>query len=91
MNFTKPTVASVVARFPIAEEVAARRLLDQLCECWEPEELPARPTRRQWRLERAVDFKAAPNETAVRALVALVAGESVARALVFERIGAGIG
>ncbi|MGP0091752.1 MAG: 50S ribosomal protein L11 methyltransferase [Xanthobacteraceae bacterium] len=79
---------SVVARLQIADEAAARRLIDQLCECWEPEELAcsAHEAPGGWSVD--VHFKAVPNETAVRALVALVAGEIVARALVFERIGA---
>jgi ribosomal protein L11 methyltransferase len=80
--------ASVVARLPIGDEAPARRLIDQLCECWEPEELACSAHAAPdggWSV--AVHFKAAPNETAVRALVALVAGETVARALLFERIG----
>jgi ribosomal protein L11 methyltransferase len=81
--------ASAVAQLPIADEVAARRLIDQLCECWEPDELACSAHAAPgggWRV--AVYFKAAPNETAVRALVALVAGEAAARTLVFERLGA---
>jgi ribosomal protein L11 methyltransferase len=80
---------SVVARLPIADEVAARRLIDQLCECWEPGELACSAHEAPgggWSVD--VHFKATPNQTAVRALVALAAGEVVAGALVFERIGA---
>jgi ribosomal protein L11 methyltransferase len=81
--------ASVVARLPIADEVAALRLIDQLSECWEPEEIICSAhTAPGGRWSVTVHFRAAPNETAVRALVALVAGETIARALVFERIGA---
>jgi ribosomal protein L11 methyltransferase len=81
--------ASVVALLPIADEVAALRFIDRLGECWESEEIACSAHAGRgggWSV--AVHFQAAPNEIAVRALVALVAGESVARALVFERIGA---
>jgi ribosomal protein L11 methyltransferase len=86
---TTPAGVSVVARLPIGDEAPARRLIDQLCECWEPEEVACSAHAAPgggWSV--TVHFKAAPNETAVRALVALVAGETIARALVFERIGA---
>jgi ribosomal protein L11 methyltransferase len=79
---------SVVARLPIADEVAARRFIGRLWECWEPDELACSAyTAPDGGWSVAVHFKAVPNETAIRALVALVAGETVARGLVFERIG----
>jgi ribosomal protein L11 methyltransferase len=81
--------ASVVARLPMADEGAARRLIDRLGECWEPEEVACSAYAVPgggWNI--AVHFMTPPNATAVRALVALLADESVARRLVFERIGA---
>src|ERR1700730_16971986 len=73
---------SVVALLPIADEVAALRFIDRLGECWEPEDIACSAHAGPgsgWSV--AVHFQAAPNETAVRALVALVAGEAAARAL----------
>src|SRR5205807_1259744 len=66
-----------------------RGLLDQLCECLEAQEAACSAHAAVgggWSV--AVHFKAAPDEAAVRALVARAAGDPVARALVFERLAA---
>jgi ribosomal protein L11 methyltransferase len=79
---------TVVARLT-TDEAAARRIIDLLAESFDPasiaagahEEAPGR-----WSV--AIHFRALPNETAVRALVALAAGAEAANALAFARIAA---
>src|SRR5262245_3480228 len=80
--------ASVVARLT-TERAAAQAIGDALTESFDPAELAAATSEEadgRWSL--AVHFRDRPNETAVRALVALAAGAAAANALTFEPIAA---
>src|SRR5581483_7897552 len=88
MDMDKGCSGTVVARLA-TDEPRARMLMDQLGECFEPDsaaasafELPGGG----WSV--ALHFRARPNETAVRALVALAAGAEAANAVRFEEIAA---
>jgi ribosomal protein L11 methyltransferase len=83
-----PIDASVVAKLA-ASEAAARRLADVLAESLDPLEAATSAsvgTGSEWMLH--IYFRNPPNETAVRALVALAADAATANALVFETIAA---
>jgi ribosomal protein L11 methyltransferase len=77
---------SVTARLE-SDPATIRRLCDHLVECLEPVETAVAAFERspgRWTLE--VQFREPPNETAVRALVALAAPPDVANALTFTRV-----
>jgi ribosomal protein L11 methyltransferase len=79
---------SVVARLA-TDERTAHRITDVLAESFDPHEVAAGATDHgagRWTV--AIHFREAPNETAVRALVALAAGADTANALSFEQVAA---
>jgi ribosomal protein L11 methyltransferase len=81
-----PLPASVVARLS-TDQATAHAIGDALTESFEAEEVAAAWSEQpdgRWSL--AVHFREPPNETAVRALVALAAGADAANALAFERL-----
>src|SRR5437868_3279520 len=83
-----PDDASVVAKLA-ASESTARRLADVLAESLDPLEAATSASvgaGGEWMLH--IYFRHPPNETAVRALVALAADAATANALVFETIAA---
>ncbi len=85
-EMNSPQRATVVGRLA-TDEATARRLMERFGECFAPEEAAASAFAtpgRGWSV--AVHFRARPDEPAVRALIALVAGEEAAHALVFEEI-----
>jgi ribosomal protein L11 methyltransferase len=70
-------------------EATARRIVDFVAESFDAETVAAGASEAapgRWRM--AIHFREPPNETAVRALVALAAGPSAANALAFERVAA---
>jgi ribosomal protein L11 methyltransferase len=83
-----PLPASAVARLA-TDQATALAISDALTESFEAEEVAAAWSEEadgRWSL--AVHFRDPPNETAVRALVALAAGADAANALAFERLAA---
>jgi ribosomal protein L11 methyltransferase len=83
-----PAAASVVARLT-TEWTAAQAISDALAESFDAAEVAASTAEEadgRWSL--AVHFRDRPNETAVRALVALAAGAAAANALTFEPLAA---
>jgi ribosomal protein L11 methyltransferase len=83
-----PAAASVVARLT-TEWAAAQAISDALAESFDAAEVAASTAEEadgRWSL--AVHFRDRPNETAVRALVALAAGAAAANALTFEPLAA---
>ncbi len=81
-----PLPASVVARLS-TDQATALAIGDALTESFDAEEVAAAWSEQadgRWSL--AVHFRDPPNETAVRALVALAAGADAANALTFERL-----
>jgi ribosomal protein L11 methyltransferase len=81
-----PGGSSAVARLT-TDEASARRLLDGLAETFDPDQAVVgafEVAKDQWTV--AIHFQVSPNETAVRALVALVGGPAAGNALAFERI-----
>ena len=83
-----PLPASVVARLS-TDQATALAIGDALTDSFEAEEVAAAWSEQpdgRWSL--AVHFRDPPNETAVRALVALAAGAHAANALTFERLAA---
>jgi ribosomal protein L11 methyltransferase len=79
---------SVVARLT-TDARSAHRILDALAECFESPEAAVGAFESgagEWTV--SIHFLDPPNETAVRALVALAAGTDAANALAFERIAA---
>jgi ribosomal protein L11 methyltransferase len=80
--------ASVVARIT-ADSAAAERIADVLAESFDSQDIAASVADEGGgRCSIAVHFRSAPNESAVRALVALAAGAEFANALVFETVAA---
>ena len=80
--------ASVVARLT-TDRAAAQAIGDALAESFDAAEVAAASVEEadgRWSL--AVHFRERPNETAVRALVALAAGAAAANALTFEPLAA---
>jgi ribosomal protein L11 methyltransferase len=80
--------SSVVARFP-TEAGVAHAVLDQLADSFDSTDAVVtafEDAHGRWNI--AIHFRGRPNETAVRALVALAAGPDAANALVFETIAA---
>jgi ribosomal protein L11 methyltransferase len=80
-----PTVVAALA----ADEATARRITDLVADSFDAETVAAgasEETPGRWRV--AIHFREPPNETAVRALVALAAGAEAANALGFARIAA---
>jgi ribosomal protein L11 methyltransferase len=77
--------ATTVARLA-ADETTARRIATAFLETYDPGEAAAGAYEdaRDWAV--AIHFRQAPNETAVRALVALAAGAEAANALTFETV-----
>jgi ribosomal protein L11 methyltransferase len=70
-------------------EAKARHILDALSESFDSTHVVvAASEERDGRWTVSLHFRAAPNETAVRALIGLAAGPETANALVFETIGA---
>src|ERR1700731_1201433 len=70
-------------------EAEARHILDALAESFDSTHVVvAASEERDGRWTVSLHFREAPNETAVRALVALSAGHETANALVFETVGA---
>ena len=83
-----PLPASVVARLS-TDQATALAIGDALTDSFEAEEVAAAWSEQpdgRWSL--AVHFRDPPNETAVRALVAIAAGAHAANALAFERLAA---
>ena len=83
-----PAAASVVARLT-TDWAAAQAVGDALAESFDAAEVAASSVEEadgRWSL--AVHFRDRPNETAVRALVALAAGAAAANALTFEPLPA---
>jgi len=73
----------------VTDRVTAQRLADVLTESLDEQEVVVSAFESEdghW--TTAIHFPAAPNETAIRALVALEAGAELANTLVFERIEA---
>ncbi|HWF95751.1 MAG TPA: 50S ribosomal protein L11 methyltransferase [Xanthobacteraceae bacterium] len=82
------TDASFGARVS-ANEATARQILDALAETLDSTEVViAASEDRDGLWTVSLNFRAAPNETAVRALIGLAAGAQVANALVFETVAA---
>src|SRR5580704_13351757 len=82
------TDASFGARVS-TNEATARQILDALAETLDSTEVViAASEGRDGLWTVSLHFRAAPNETAVRALVGLAAGAQIANALVFETVGA---
>src|SRR5437667_7794077 len=80
--------SSVIARFP-AEAGVAHAVLDQLADSFDSTDAVTtafEDAHGRWNV--AIHFRDRPNETAVRALIALAAGPDAANALVFETIAA---
>jgi ribosomal protein L11 methyltransferase len=70
-------------------EAEARHILDALAESFDSTHVViAASEDRDGRWMVSLHFREAPNETAVRALIALAAGPETANALIFETIGA---
>jgi ribosomal protein L11 methyltransferase len=70
-------------------EAKARHILDALAESFDSTHVVVAASEdRDGRWTVSLHFRAAPNETAVRALIGLAAGPETANALVFETIGA---
>src|ERR1700704_1079016 len=70
-------------------EAQARHILDAVAESFDSTHVVVAASEAgdgRWTV--SLHFREVPNETAVRALVALAAGAEIANALVFERIGA---
>ena len=83
--------STVVARLSTGE-AAAGRIADVLAESFDaPEAAVAAFEEAPDRWTVAIHFRNPPNETAVRALVALAADADVANALVFENVQRKIG
>ncbi len=78
---------TVVARLS-ADASTARRLLDALAENLDDTQAVVSAFEEAGRWSVALHFREPPNETAVRALVALAAGAEAANELAFERIAA---
>jgi ribosomal protein L11 methyltransferase len=79
---------TVVARLQ-TDAATAQRLTDLFSESFEPAEAAAGASEAPgnvWQV--ALHFRTPPNQTAVRALVALAADQAAANALVFETVGA---
>ncbi len=79
---------TIVARLAAGEPVA-RRLASYLAESLDPDDVVCAAFEGvdgRWQME--LHFRAAPNETAVRALVALAAGDAAGAALTFETVAA---
>jgi ribosomal protein L11 methyltransferase len=82
------TDASFGARVS-TNEATARQILDALAETLDSTEVVVAASESRdglWTV--SLHFRAAPNETAVRALIALAAGAQIADALVFETVAA---
>jgi ribosomal protein L11 methyltransferase len=80
--------ASFCARVSTGE-AEARHILDALAESFDSTHVVVAASEdRDGRWMVSLHFREAPNETAVRALIALAAGPETANALVFETIGA---
>ena len=78
--------ATVVARLEAGAADTARALLDRLAEVFDASDavLSSYDTGNGWSV--AIHFTDPPNETAVRALVGLAAGQEAANAVVFEKL-----
>jgi ribosomal protein L11 methyltransferase len=80
--------ASFCARVSTSE-AEARHILDALAETFDSTHVVVAASEdRDGRWSVSLHFREAPNETAVRALIALAAGPETANALVFQTIGA---
>src|SRR3981081_4319792 len=69
-------------------EAEARHILDALGDCLDSTHVVVGASEAgggRWTV--SLHFRAAPNETAVRALIGLSAGAEIANALTFERLG----
>ena len=81
-----PDSSTTLARLSL-DEASARRVASYLAESLDPEEVACAAFEvegARWRVE--IYFRQAPDESAVRALVAIAAGEESARALEFETV-----
>ena len=70
------------------DEATARRLLDALSQTLDPEQVAISIAEERGGWSVALHFAEVPNETALRALVALASSPETANALTFETIGA---
>jgi ribosomal protein L11 methyltransferase len=89
MAATVPIADASFCAFVSTSEAEARHMLDALAESFDSTHVVVAASEAgdgRWTV--SLDFREAPNQTAVRALVALAAGAAIANALVFERIGA---
>jgi ribosomal protein L11 methyltransferase len=84
-----PTAANASFCARVATDAAtARRLLDALSETLDPEQAAVSIAEERSGWSVALHFAQAPNEVALRALVALASDAATANALTFETIGA---
>ena len=77
------------ASFAIGAEAAARQAVDRLAECLDESEVAVTAYERgenAWDI--ALNFAEAPDQAAIRSLVALVAGEDAAATIAFETVAA---
>jgi ribosomal protein L11 methyltransferase len=85
MGIGDATPQTSVARL-VADEATARRVADVFAETYDPAEAAAGAYADKGGWAVAIHFREPPNETAVRALVALAAGADAANALTFETV-----
>jgi ribosomal protein L11 methyltransferase len=89
MDSTVSTSNASFCALVSTSEATARHILDALAESFDSTHVVvAASEERDGRWTVSLHFREAPNETAVRALVALSAGHETANALVFETVGA---
>jgi ribosomal protein L11 methyltransferase len=86
-EMTSPAASSVVARLS-TDQAAALRITDLVSESFDAQDVAAGASETQAGWSVAIHFREPPNETAVRALVALAAGAATANALRFETVAA---
>jgi ribosomal protein L11 methyltransferase len=89
ISSTRPIAGTTVVARLETDRATAERIADIVAETYEADAAAAgiyEQTASRWGV--ALHFSAPPNKTAVRALVALVAGAATANALRFERIAA---
>ncbi|HLH94021.1 MAG TPA: 50S ribosomal protein L11 methyltransferase [Xanthobacteraceae bacterium] len=89
MSDTMPSADATLCARVVTDEATARRLLDALAEALDPEQAVVSISEERgggWAV--ALYFREAPNEAALRALVALGSDTETGNALAFETIGA---
>lgn len=81
-----PRLTSTWLAHLAADEATARRVIDVLAETYDPADAAAGAYADRDGWTASIHFRRPPNETAVRALVALAAGADAANALTFETV-----